>query len=95
MKFVTVRDLRLKPGEVWKLTREEKELIVTSNGRPVAILIGTSEQSFEREVETIQRARALGALERIHRLSKEKGTDRISDKEIEREIKSARKGTGL
>ena len=91
MKFVSVRDLRLKPGEVWKLTKKEKELVVTSNGRPVAILIATSEDTLEAELDTIQRARALRTLETIQRASVSKGTDRISEKEIEREIKAARK----
>lgn len=95
MKFVSVRDIRLKPGEVWKLSKKEKELIITSNGRPVAILIGTNEDSFEEELETIQRARALRALDAIHRKSILKGTARISNKEIDKEISAVRKGRRL
>jgi len=91
MKFVSVRDLRLKPGEVWKLSKKEKEIIITANGRPVAILIGTSENSFEEELETIQRARALRALESIHKESVMKGTDRMSNQEIQGEIDAVRK----
>jgi len=91
MKFVSVRDLRLKPGEVWKLSKKEKEIIITANGRPVAILIGTNENSLEEELDTIQRARALRALERIHKESVMKGTDRMSNQEIQGEIDAARK----
>ena len=58
MKFVSVRDLRLKPGDVWKLSQQEKDLIITSNGRPVAILTGVNENNFTEELDAIQRARA-------------------------------------
>jgi len=91
MKFVSVRDIRLKPGEIWKLSKKEKELIITSNGRPVAILIGTNEDSFEEELDTIQRARALRTLDAIHKKSVLKGTYRISSKEIDNEINVVRK----
>ena len=39
MKFVSVRDLRLKPGHIWEMAKQEKDVIITANGRPVAILL--------------------------------------------------------
>ena len=92
MKFITVRDLRLKPGEVWKLVKKEKDLVITTNGRPVAILTGTNEDTLQQELDAIQRARALVALERIQKKSVEKGTDSISRKEIDFEIRTVRRG---
>jgi antitoxin (DNA-binding transcriptional repressor) of toxin-antitoxin stability system len=35
VEFVTIRDLRLKPAEVWDKLRRQRELVLTSNGRPV------------------------------------------------------------
>ena len=92
MKFVSVRELRLKPGEVWKIARREKDVVLTANGRPVAILTGVDEETFEEELEVIQRARALKALDTIHRESVKKGTHRITDREIQKEIDAVRKG---
>jgi hypothetical protein len=37
MKFVTVRDLRGRPTKVWKDLKSEKELVLTSNGRLLAL----------------------------------------------------------
>jgi prevent-host-death family protein len=91
MKFVTVRDLRLKPGRLWKLAKQEKDLILTSNGRPIAILTGVDEDTFEEELDVIVRARALKALDSIHRNSVIKGTDQITAEEIESEIDVVRK----
>ena len=93
MKFVTVRDLRLKPGKVWELAKTEKDLVITANGRPIAILTGVDENTFEEELDAIARARALKALDNIHKDSLMKGTDRITAKEIQSEIDAVRKGT--
>ncbi len=92
MKFISVRDLRLKPGDVWKLADQEKDLIITANGRPIAILTGVNEDTFEDELDAVRRARALKALESIHRDSEMKGTHKISDEEIQSEIDAVRKG---
>lgn len=92
MKFVTVRDLRLTPGKVWALAKKEKRIVLTANGRPMAILTGVDEDSLEEDLYAIERAQALVALDRIHQDSLKKGTDRISEKEIEHEINSVRRG---
>ena len=95
MKFVSVRELRLKPGEVWKAAKIEKDLVITANGRPIAILTGVDENTFEQELATIQRARALTALDRLHRKSVEKGTHSISEKDIQIEIDETRRENPL
>ena len=94
MKFVSVRELRLRPGEVWKLAKQEKDLIITANGRPVAILTGVDEKTFENELDAIQRSRALLALDALQRESVRKGTDMITDEQIQLEIDKARKASG-
>ena len=92
MKFVTVRDLRLTPGKVWELAKQERRIVLTANGRPMAILTGVDENSLEEDLDAIERAQALVALDRIHQDSLEKGNDRISEREIDIEINSVRKG---
>ena len=91
MKFVTVRDLRLTPGKVWELAKQERRIVLTANGRPMAILTGVDEDSLEEDLDAIERAQALVALDRIHQDSLKKGTDRIPEKEIEVEIDSVRR----
>lgn len=91
MKFVAVRDLRLKPGQVWQRLDRERELIVTSNGKPIALLTRVNEEDFEKTVAALRRARALMAMEEMQRASPAAGTDRMSDAEIEAEIRAARR----
>lgn len=91
MKFVSVRELRLKPGKVWKMAKEEKDVVLTVNGRPVAILTGVDENSLETEVSAIRRARALQALDALQVDSLKNRTDRIREDKIDKEIRAARK----
>jgi antitoxin (DNA-binding transcriptional repressor) of toxin-antitoxin stability system len=38
MEFITVRDLRTRPSEVWDKLRQQRDPILTSSGRPIAVL---------------------------------------------------------
>ena len=91
MKFITVRELKQKTTEIWRLVKRGEELVITSNGKPIALLTGVSEDTLEDDLETLRRVSALKSLDRIHRESLKKGTYKISKEEIEREIKKIRK----
>jgi len=90
MKFVSVRELRLKPREIWKRLQTERDLIITSNGKPIALLTGLSEETLEKTLTALRRTRALLAMEEMQRISVELGLDKLSDEEIEAEVKAAR-----
>ena len=92
MKFLSVRDLRGKSAKVWKDLPEEKEMIVTSNGRPIAILASINESNAEESLIAFRRARAIAAVASLQQRSVKQGTDRISPEEINAEIKAARSG---
>jgi antitoxin (DNA-binding transcriptional repressor) of toxin-antitoxin stability system len=91
MKFVSIRDLRGKSAEVWKKLPGEREMIITSNGRPVAILAAINESNLEESLSAFRQARAVEAVASLQRLSVEQGTDNISIDEINAEIKAVRK----
>jgi antitoxin (DNA-binding transcriptional repressor) of toxin-antitoxin stability system len=91
MKFVSVRDLRGKSSEIWKDLSGEREMVVTSNGRPIAILAAINESNLEESLAAFRQARAVEAVASLQRKSLERGTDRISMEEIDSEIKSTRK----
>jgi antitoxin (DNA-binding transcriptional repressor) of toxin-antitoxin stability system len=91
MKFVSVRDLRSKSGQLWKELPEEREMVITSNGRPIAILSAISESNLEESLEAFRQARAVKAVASLQRRSFKQGTDRISMDEINAEIKAIRK----
>jgi antitoxin (DNA-binding transcriptional repressor) of toxin-antitoxin stability system len=91
MKFISVRDLRGKSAEVWKNLPGEREMIVTNNGRPIAILAAVSESNLEESISAFRQARAVEAVVNLQRRSLEQGTDSIAAKVIEAEIQEVRK----
>lgn len=91
MKFLSVRDLKGKSARVWKDLEGEKEMVITSNGRPIALLSAVNEQNLEEQLQILRRTRAVQALASVQRGSVKKGTDRLTQAEIEREIVAARK----
>jgi len=91
MKFLSVRDLRSKSAEVWKGLTAEREMVVTSNGRPVAILSSVTEETLEETLAAIRRSRALAAVSEIQRQSVRQGKDALTPEEVEAEIASVRR----
>jgi prevent-host-death family protein len=91
MKFVTVRDLRGRTAEVWQELAKEHELVVTSNGKPIAILTSTNEDTFERTLREVRRARALQAVSELQRQSLVQKREKLTDEEIDAEITATRK----
>ena len=90
MKFLSVRDLRGKSAQIWKELPGEREMVVTSNGRPIAILAAITEENLEESLLAFRRSRAIEAVVSLQRSSVEKGLDKISLNEINAEIKSVR-----
>ena len=91
MKFISVRDLRGKSAEVWKDLPTEREVVVTSNGRPIAILSAVTESNLEESISAIRQARAAEAVMSLQRRSVERATDEITMEEIGAEIKAVRR----
>jgi len=91
MKFISVRDLRSKSAQVWKELPEEREMIITSNGRPIAIIAATKDSDLEESLSALRQARAVEAVASLQRRSVEKGNDMITMNEIDTEIKAVRK----
>ncbi|MBE3588461.1 MAG: type II toxin-antitoxin system prevent-host-death family antitoxin [Thermoanaerobacteraceae bacterium] len=90
MRFVSVRDLRLKSGEIWRELQKEGDLVITSNGKPVAVLSGIEANHLEEYLRALRRARATLAVNKIQERSRRTGLDGISQSEIEAEIRAAR-----
>ncbi len=90
MKFLSVRDLRTKSSQIWQELPEQKEMIITSNGRPIAILSSITEENLEQVLTAFRHARAAGAVAALQYDSATKGTDAVSMEEIDQEIKASR-----
>lgn len=92
MKFISVRDLRGKSAEVWRELERGRELVITSNGKPIAILSPTDDAHFEQSLRELRQARALRAVKLLQEQSEQAGRGKLSQREIEAEVVTERKG---
>ena len=90
MRFISVREMNTRPKEIWEKIKEE-ELVITSNGKPIALLSAVSEETLEKTLRMIRRSRALMALEEMQKKSLASGLDKKTDAEIEAGIRAIRK----
>ncbi len=90
MKFLSVRDLRGNSASVWRELLKEKEMVVTNNGRPVAVLSSVDDSNLEQSLAAWRRSRATQAIADLQRKSAGRGVDRTSMDGIDAEIKKVR-----
>jgi antitoxin (DNA-binding transcriptional repressor) of toxin-antitoxin stability system len=91
MKFITVRDIRTSPAQIWKQLPEEQEMVITNNGRPIALLTPITDQSLEQTLSAVRRARAMAAVQNMQKRARDLELDHMSDDEINEEIRAARR----
>ncbi|GMR23995.1 MAG: hypothetical protein BMS9Abin37_2479 [Acidobacteriota bacterium] len=91
MRFISVREFRGKSGNVWKVLAEEQELVITSNGKPIAIVSAVSEETLEDSLRAIRRARAMAAVQTMQRHS---ATRELGPEDVEAEIATVRSERG-
>jgi len=91
MEFVSARDLRIQPGQVWQRLNKSGELIVTWNGKPIALLSSVDETTLEQTLVAFRRARAQMAVSRMRATAQASGAGKLTMDDIDAEIRAARK----
>lgn len=91
MRMISSRTLREQLGDVWRILESAGEVVVTSNGKPIALITPTSESSLEDDLRAVRRARAVMALEFLQMASTKRGTDKLTDEDIDDEILAVRR----
>ncbi len=91
MKFISIRDLRSNTASFRKDLETEREIVLTANGRPFAVMTSVSSNTVEEELLAIRRARARTALSRIRARARAKGLDTLSSRQIDALIAKVRR----
>ena len=91
MKFITVRDIRTSPAQIWKQLPDEQEMVITNNGKPIALLTPLSDENLEETVKAVRKARAINSVRAMQEISMKSGSSELSNDEIENEITEYRK----
>ena len=91
MRFVTVRDFRTHPADIWKKLPEE-QIVITNNGKPIALLMPVSDGDLEETVKALRRVRAQQALAKLQLQAVQDGRSTMKSEEIDAEIQAVRTG---
>lgn len=90
MEFISVRDLRSRSAAVWDSLAENQDLVVTSNGKPVAVLSAATASTLDATLTALRQARAQLAVVEMQRRAREAGLDQWSLEQVNAEIQAAR-----
>ncbi|MYC15240.1 MAG: type II toxin-antitoxin system Phd/YefM family antitoxin [Gemmatimonadetes bacterium] len=91
MRFIEIRDLR--SSEIWEQLADEREMVLTAQGKPIAILSSVSDADWEETLAAFRRVRATQAVDELQKQSVENGLDKMDLEEVNREIQAVRKST--
>ncbi len=90
MTYIAVKDLK-QGGRLWKTLSAERELVVTRDGRPCAILVGVSPDDVEDSLAAIRRSLLSAAVTRARRRAAARPPDPGSIEDAIRESRQARR----
>ena len=91
MKFISIRDLRNDTAGLRRDLQADREIVVTANGRPIAIMTRVDPDTVEQEILAIRRARARAALSRMRNRARSEGLDRLTMDQIDDIVARARR----
>jgi antitoxin (DNA-binding transcriptional repressor) of toxin-antitoxin stability system len=90
MDFLTVRDLRTSPRSTWKKLENHNKVVITHNGKPIALMLGIDASSLEETIAGINQAEAMRLINKIQTQSVRNGTDTMTMEDIDTEIAAVR-----
>jgi hypothetical protein len=91
MNLIAIQDLK-RPRRLKQRLQDEKELLLTSDGRPVAVLINVDNaEDPESILQSVRDSRSRLALRRLRETARRTGASRFTPEQIDREITAARK----
>lgn len=90
MDFISVRELRNRSAAVWDALAEEQDLVITSNGKPIAVLSATTGSTLEASLTALRQARAQLAVASMQERAREAGADRMTLEDVNAEIEAVR-----
>ena len=91
MKFVAIRELRSKTASIRQDLAQAREIVLTANGRPFAVMTPVSPDTVEEEIQAIRRARTRAAIDTLRAAAKTAGVDSLTMEDIDAEIAAARR----
>jgi len=91
MTTISISELQKKPAKAWLKSAGKHELVITSKGQPVAVLLPIAAASLPSTRALLRSVRALQAQAELQQAAAANGTAGLSMQDIDAEIASARR----
>jgi len=91
MNFVSFRELRTSTSKINDMLIDDGKIVVTSNGKPKALMIQVSETDFEETLAVLNQVKLTRALNSIRAAAQRSGAAEMTLDEINMEIAESRK----
>ncbi len=91
-KWLASREFSAHPGRALAAVSRSGCVLVTANGKPKAIMIPTSEETYSSDLEMLDRVALTRAVEAIRNDSVVNGTDALAMEQIDAEVAPVRAG---
>lgn len=88
---ISISELKRKPAKQWLKSASRDELVITSRGHPVAVLVRIAATSLESTRAMVRSVRALQAQGALQEAAAAHGTGELSMAEMDAEITAARR----
>ncbi len=94
MNLIAIKDLK-QPRRLKERLSNEKELLLTSDGKPVAVLVNVGPlDDPEVVIQAVRDSRSRLALARVRASARKAGTNTMGLRDVEREIVTSRRERG-
>ena len=90
MEAIPVRVLRNEPGKLEELLARDGTVILNKDGKPFAIAVDVAEASLGETVRLATQLRAQLAVTSIRLQARERGLDRMSPEQVDKNVKEIR-----
>ena len=91
MSTISVSDLQKKPAKQWLKSAGKDDLVVTSKGQPVAVLMRIASASMESTRALLRSVRALQAQASLQQAAAASGAAQLSMSDIDAETAACRR----
>lgn len=91
MSTISVSELKKKPAKQWLKSASKDDLVITSKGQPVAVLVRIAAASVESARALLRSVRALQAQAALQQAASANGTANLSLSDIDAEIAATRR----
>ena len=89
MNFVPYRILRNQPKVLRERLKSEGELVITSNGEPMALLLDIKPDQIEGTIKLMGQLRAQQAVSAMRQAARDQGLEQLDEDAIEAEVQAA------